>query len=50
MCQANNVYKFRKGSHWGDVDLSDAIVWLNGDLGGEWHKHPGPGMEMAWAS
>jgi len=49
MCQANNVYKFRKGSHWGDVDLSDAIVWLDADLGGEWHKHPGPGMEMAWA-
>jgi hypothetical protein len=49
MCQANNVYKFRKGSHWGVVDLSDSIVWLNADLGGEWHKNPGPGMEMAWA-
>ena len=44
MCQANNVYKFRKGSHWGDVDLSDQIVWINLDLGGEWHHKPGPGM------
>ena len=49
MCEANNVYKFRKGSHWGDVDLSDQIVWLNLDLGGEWHKKPGPGMETEWA-
>ena len=49
MCEANNVYKFRKGSHWGDVDLSDQIVWLNLDLGGEWHKNPGPGMETDWA-
>jgi hypothetical protein len=49
MCQADNVYKFRKGSHYGDVDLSDQIVWLNMDLGGEWHKKPGPGMETAWA-
>jgi len=49
MCQANNVYKFRKGSHWGDVDLSDQIVWLNIDLGGEWHKKPGPGMPTEWA-
>ncbi|HEY1434849.1 MAG TPA: DUF1326 domain-containing protein [Thermoanaerobaculia bacterium] len=49
MCQANNVYKFRKGSHYGEVDLSDQIVWLNADLGGEWHKHPGPGMPTAWA-
>jgi hypothetical protein len=49
MCEANNVYKFRKGSHWGDVDLSDQIVWLNADLGGEWHKNPGPGMQTEWA-
>ncbi len=49
MCEANNVYKFRKGSHWGDVDLSDQIVWLNLDLGGEWHKKPGPGMPTEWA-
>ena len=49
MCQANNVYKFRKGSHYGDVDLSDQIVWLNLDLGGEWHKKPGPGMPTEWA-
>jgi hypothetical protein len=48
MCQFNNVYKFRKGSHYGDVDLSDQLVWMSGDLGGEWHKHPGPGMPMAW--
>lgn len=49
MCQANNVYKFRKGSHYGDVDISDQIVWINLDLGGEWHKKPGPGMPTAWA-
>lgn len=49
MCQANNVYKFRKGSHYGDVDLSDQIVWLNLDLGGEWHHKPGPGMPTEWA-
>ena len=48
MCQFNNVYKFRKGSHYGDVDLSDQLVWLSGDLGGEWHKNPGPGMPMDW--
>ena len=42
MCQANNVYKFRKGSHYGDVDLSDQIVWINLDLGGEWHHKPRP--------
>jgi hypothetical protein len=49
MCQANNVYKFQKGSHWGDVDLSDQIVWVNLDLGGEWHHKPGPGMPTEWA-
>lgn len=49
MCQADNVYKFRKGSHWGDVDLSDQIFWISLDLGGEWHKNPGPGMPTAWA-
>src|SRR4029434_5257802 len=43
-CEANNVYKFRKGSHYGNVELSDAIVWVNLDLGGEWHHKPGPGM------
>lgn len=48
MCQFNNVYKFRKGSHWGDVDLSDQLVWMSGDLGGEWHKKPGPGMPTSW--
>ena len=50
MCQFNNVYKFRKGSHWGTVDLSDQLVWMSGDLGGEWHKKPGPGMPLAWAT
>ena len=50
MCQFNNVYKFRKGSHWGAVDISDQIVWMSGDLGGEWHKKPGPGMPLAWAT
>jgi hypothetical protein len=49
MCEANNVYKFRKGSHYGDVDLSDQIVWVSLDLGGEWHKNPGPGMPTKWA-
>jgi hypothetical protein len=49
MCTANNVYKFRKGSHWGDVDLSDQLVWVSLDLGGEWHKNPGPGMPTKWA-
>jgi len=48
MCEANNVYKFRKGSHYGDVDLSDQVVWLSLDLGGEWHKKPGPGMPTNW--
>jgi hypothetical protein len=48
MCQFNNVYKFRKGSHYGDVDLSDRIVWMSGDLGGEWHHKPGPGMPTNW--
>jgi len=48
-CMANNVYKFRKGSHYGDVDLSDQIVWVSLDLGGEWHQHPGPGMPTKWA-
>jgi hypothetical protein len=38
MCQFNNVYKFRQGSHWGDTDLSNVKVWLSGDLGGEWGK------------
>jgi hypothetical protein len=49
MCTANNVYKFRKGSHYGGVDLSDQIVWVSLDLGGEWHKNPGPGMPTKWA-
>jgi hypothetical protein len=48
-CEANNVYKFRKGSHYGDVDLSDATFWINLDLGGEWHHNPGPGMPTKWA-
>ena len=49
MCEANNVYKFRKGSHYGNVDLSDQLVWVALDLGGEWHKNPGPGMPTKWA-
>ena len=48
MCEANNVYKFRKGSHYGDVDVSDQLVWMSLDLGGEWHKKPGPGMPTKW--
>ena len=49
MCMFNNVYKFRKGSHYGNVDLSGQVVWMSGDLGGEWHKKPGPGMPLDWA-
>ena len=49
MCMFDNVYKFRKGSHYGNVDLSDQVVWMSGDLGGEWHKKPGPGMPLEWA-
>lgn len=49
MCQFNNVYRFRKGSHYGNVDLSDQLVWMSGDLGGEWHHKPGPGMPTEWA-
>jgi hypothetical protein len=35
MCTFNNVYQFRKGSHYGDTDLSGARVWLSGDLGAD---------------
>jgi len=35
MCQFNNAYEFRKDSHWGNVDLSGARVWVSGDLGDE---------------
>jgi len=49
MCEANNVYKFRQGSHYGGVDLSNQLVWLTLDLGGDWHEKPGPGMPTAWA-
>jgi hypothetical protein len=35
MCEFNNVYEFRKGSHYGATDLSGAKVWASGDLGGE---------------
>jgi hypothetical protein len=35
MCQFNNVFEFRKGSHYGSVDLSGVRAWLSGDLGGE---------------
>jgi len=49
MCMFNNVYKFKPGSHYGDVDLSNQLLWMSGDLGGEWHKKVGPGMPGAWA-
>lgn len=49
MCEANNVYQFRPGSHWGNVDLANQRVWVSLDLGGEWHQHPGPGMPTKWA-
>jgi uncharacterized protein DUF1326 len=48
MCTFTNVYKFRPGSHYGSVDISNAMVWMNGDLGGEWHHKPGPGMPTTW--
>lgn len=48
MCQFNNVYKFHPGSHYGDVDLSNQLFWMSGDLGGEWHHKPGPGMPTNW--
>ncbi|MDQ5872461.1 MAG: DUF1326 domain-containing protein [Acidobacteriota bacterium] len=48
MCQFNNVYKFRPGSHYGKVDLSNQLLWMSGDLGGEWHLKPGPGMPTNW--
>ena len=48
MCQFNNVYRFRPGSHYGNVDLSGAIVWLSGDLGGEWGKSKE--MPTEWAT
>jgi hypothetical protein len=50
MCQFNIVYKFREGSHYGNVDFSNQKVWLSGDLGGEWHQKPGPGMPTKWAT
>ena len=50
MCQFTNVYKFRPGSHYGAVDLSNRMVWMNGDLGGEWHHKPGPGMPTNWVT
>jgi hypothetical protein len=34
MCQFNNAYRFEPGSRWGNVDLSNAKVWVSGDLGG----------------
>ena len=49
MCLFNNVYKFKPGSHYGDVDLSNQLLWMSGDLGGEWHHKVGPGMPGAWA-
>ena len=48
MCQFNNVYKFRPGSHYGAVDLSNQLFWMSGDLGGEWHHKVGPGMPTNW--
>lgn len=49
MCEANNVYKFRKGSHYGDVDLSNQMLWMTMDLGDEWADKAGPGMPGGWA-
>lgn len=35
MCRFNNAYQLADGSHWGDVDLSGARIWMSGDLGGD---------------
>ena len=43
-CEFNMAYKFEEGSHYGDVDLSGALLWLSGDLG----DHFGD-METEWA-
>jgi uncharacterized protein DUF1326 len=48
MCKFDNVYKFAPGSHYGDVDLSGAKVWLSGDLGGDWGKSAE--MPAKWAT
>jgi hypothetical protein len=48
MCQFNNVYKFAPGSRYGDLDLAGAIVWISGDLGGEWGKQKE--MPTEWAT
>ena len=42
-CQFNMAYKFE--GHYGDTDLTGAMVWLSGDLG----DHFGDG-ETEWAS
>ena len=50
MCEANNVYKFRKGSHYGDVDLSDADgLGQPGPRRRVASRTPGPGMPTKWA-
>src|SRR5260370_30403085 len=44
MCQANNVYKFRQGSHYGNGDLSNQVIWIELDLAGDRHHTPPPGL------
>lgn len=43
-CEFALVYRFDEGSHWGDVDVSGATIWVSGDLG----DHFGQG-ETDWA-
>ena len=42
-CKFNNAYKVNKG-HYGNVDLTGAKFWLNGDLGGDFSQG-----QMEWA-
>lgn len=44
-CEFNMAYKMEDESHYGEVDLSSAMFWISGDLGG----HFGDGT-TEWAS
>ena len=50
MCKANNVYKFRKGSHYGDVDLSDQKVWVTSIWAANGTTNPAPGCRRSGRS
>ena len=36
-CKFNNAYKVNQG-HYGNIDLTGAKIWLNGDLGGDFSQ------------